>query len=49
MSGIPAEVEDKDSEKKALEILDAINAPVNTNLVEECYRIPSKGSPKKVI
>ena len=47
--GIPAEVGDKDIEKKVLEVLDAIGAPVNTDLVEDCHRIPSKGSPKKVI
>ena len=49
VSGIPAEVGDKDIEKKVLEVLDPIGAPVNTNLVEDCHRIPSKGSPKKVI
>ena len=32
-----------------LEILDAIDAPVNTDLVEDYHRIPSKSSPKKVI
>ena len=45
----PAEVGDKDIEKKVLEVLDAVNTPVNTDLVENCHRIPSKGSPKKVI
>ena len=49
ISGIPAEVGDKDIEKNVLEILDPIGAPVNTNLVEDCHRIPSKGSPKMVI
>ena len=29
--------------------MDAIGAPVNTDLVEDCHRIPSKGSPKIVI
>ena len=29
--------------------MDAIGAPVNTDLVEDCHRIPSTGSPKKVI
>ena len=29
--------------------MDAIDAPVNTDLVENCQRIPSKGFPKKVI
>ena len=47
ISGIPAEVGDKGIEKKVLEILDAIDAPVNTDLVEDCHRIPSKSSPKK--
>ena len=32
-----------------LEILDAIDAQVNTDLVEDCHRIPSNSSPKKVI
>ena len=49
ISGIPAEVGDKDIQKKVLEILNAIDAPVNTDLVEDCHRIPSKSSPKKVI
>ena len=49
ISGIPAEVGDKDIEKKVLEVLDAIGAPVNTDLVQDCHRIPSKGSPKNVI
>ena len=46
---ITADVGDKDIEKKALEILDAIDTPVNTDLVKDCHRIPSKSSPKKVI
>ena len=49
ISGIPAEVGDKDIEKKVLEVLDAIGAPVNTDSVEDCHRIPSKGYLKKVI
>ena len=40
---------DKDIENKALEILDATDAPVNTDLVEYYHLIPSKGSPKKII
>ena len=32
-----------------LEVLDAIGAPVNTDLVQDCHRIPSKGSFKIVI
>ena len=49
ISDIPAEAGDKDIEKKVLEVLDAIGAPVNTDLVEDCHCILSKGSPKKVI
>ena len=49
MSGIPAEMGTKTLKKKVLEVLDAIRAPVNTDLVEECHRIPSKDSPKIVI
>ena len=45
ISGISAEVRDKDIEKKVLEILDVIDAPVNTDLVEDCHSITSKGSP----
>ena len=47
--GIPAEVGDKDIEKKVLEVLDAVKAPANWDLVEDCHCIPSKSSPKKVI
>ena len=49
ISDIPAEVGDKDIKKKVQEIFDAIKAPVNTDLVEDFHRIPSKDSPKKVI
>ena len=35
ISGIPAEVRGKDIEKKVLKVLDAIDAPVNTDLVED--------------
>ena len=47
--GIPAEVGEKDITKKVLKILAAIDALVNTDLAEDCHRIPSKVSPKKVI
>ena len=40
---------DKDIEKQVLEVLDAIDAPVNTDLVEECHFVSSKGFPKKVV
>ena len=49
ISGIPAEVGHKDIEINMLEVLDAIDTPVNTDLVEHCSCIPSKDSPKKVI
>ena len=49
ISGVPAEVGDKDIEKKVLEVLDAIYAPVCTDLVEDCHRISFKCSPKKVV
>ena len=32
-----------------LEILDAIDFSFNNQMVEDCHRIPSKGSPQKVI
>ena len=35
--------------KKVLEILDAIDAPVYMNLVDDSHGIPSKDSPKNVI
>ena len=40
---------DKDIEKKVLEIVDAIEAPVHTDLYEECQGKPSKASAKEVI
>ena len=49
ISGIPAEMWNKYTVKKVLEVLDAIEVPVNTDLVEDCHRIPSKVSPKRVI
>ena len=49
ISGIPASVADKDLESKALEILEEIEVPVNRTLVEDCHRLPSKVSPKKLI
>ena len=39
----------KTLKKKVREVLDAIDAAVNTDLVEDCPRIPSKGYQKKVI
>ena len=40
---------DKEIEKQVLEVLDAIDAPVNTDLVEDCHFISSKDFPKKVV
>ena len=48
ISGIPAKVGDKDVEKKVLEILDAIVAPVNTDLVEDCLVHPLEIPPKQL-
>ena len=46
ISGIPASVADKDLESKVLEILEKIDVPIDPILVENCHRLPSKGSPK---
>ena len=47
ISGIPAIiVGDKDIEKKVLEVLDAIGAPVNTDLVRTVIVYPLKAPPK---
>ena len=47
--GILASVADNDLESKVLEILEEINVPIDPTWVEDCHRLPSKGSPKKVI
>ena len=47
ISGISAEVSEKDIENKVLEVLDAVGASINTDLVEDCHRIPSKDLPPK--
>ena len=49
ISGIPANVADKVLESKVLEILEEIDVPIDPTLVEDCHRLPSKGSSKKVI
>ena len=49
ISGIPASVADKDLESKVLEILEEIDVPIDPTLVEDCHRLPSKGSSKKFI
>ena len=47
--GIPTSVADKDLESELLEILEEIDVPIDHTLVEDCHRLPSKCSPKKVI
>ena len=49
ISGIPAVVADRDLESKVSKILEEINVSVDSNLVEVCQRLPSKGLSKKVI
>ena len=49
ISGIPASLADEDLESKVLKILEEIDVPIDPTLVEDCHRLPSKGSPKKVI
>ena len=49
ISGIPANIDDNGLESKVLEILEEIDIPVDPSLVEDCYHLPSKGLPKKVI
>ena len=47
--GVSASVADNDIESKVLEILEEIDVPIDPTLVEDCNRLPSKGTPKKVI
>ena len=49
ISGIPTSVADKDLESNVLEILEEIDVSINPTLIEDCHRLPSKGSSKKVI
>ena len=49
ISGVPASVADKDLESKVLEILEQIDLPIDPTWVEDCHRVPAKGSSKKVI
>ena len=49
ISSIPPSVKDNELETKVLTILEQIDAPVDPVLVEDCYRLLSKGNPKKVI
>ena len=47
--GILASVADNGLESKVLEALEEIDAPVDHPLAEDCHRLPSKGSTKKII
>ena len=47
--GIPASADVNSLELKVLEILEEIDFPIDPTLVEDYHRLPSKGSPKKVI
>ena len=49
ISGIPESVANNGLESNVLEILEEIDVPINPTFVEDCHRLPSKGSPKKVI
>ena len=49
ISGIPTSVADNGFESKFLEILEEIDVPIHPTLVEDCGRVPSKGSLEKVI
>ena len=49
ISGILASVADKDLESKVSEILEEIDVPIDPTLVEECHRLPPRGSSEKVI
>ena len=46
---IPVGVTDNGLEPKVSEILEETDVPIDSALVEDCHRLPSKGSPKKVI
>ena len=47
--GIPANSADNGLESKVLDTLEEIEVPIDPTLIEDCRRLPSKGSPKKVI
>ena len=46
ISGIAVTVADKDLESKVFEILEEIEVPIESTLIEHCNRLPSIGSPK---
>ena len=49
ISGIPESVANNGLESNVLKILEEIDVPINPTFVEDCHRLPSKGSPVKVI
>ena len=49
ISGILVSVADISLESKVLQMLEKIDIPIDSTFVEDCHRLPSKGSPKKVI
>ena len=46
---IPTSVVNNGPESNVLKILEEIDVSVDPSLVEDCHRVPSKGSPRKVI
>ena len=46
---IAASIGDNNLKSKVLKILEEIDVPTDPALVEDCHRLPSKSSPKKVI
>ena len=49
ISGILASVADNGLESNVLEILEEIDVPIYPTFIEDCHRLPFKGSPKKVV
>ena len=49
ISAIPTSVVNNGPESNVLEILEETDVSVDPSLVEDCHRVPSKGSPRKVI
>ena len=49
ISGILASIADNGLESNVLEILEEIDVPIYHTFIEDCHRLPFKGSPKKVV
>ena len=47
--GIPVSLADNGLKSKVFKILIEISVPIDLSLSEDCYRLPSKGLPQKVI